>query len=93
MILKILGFLDILSALSFWLFYFFKLVPEKFILLIIFYLLAKGVFFLISKDIASILDVISAFIIFLALSFTLPAFLVILISLFLLQKGILSLLA
>lgn len=93
MIIKILGILDILTALLFWLSAFFHIIPEKILLIVAFYLLAKGIFFIISRDIASILDVISAGIIFISLNFTLPAIVVILVALFLLQKGILSLLA
>lgn len=90
MILKILGSLDIISAVFLWLFVFFKIIPEKFLMLAGFYLLAKGIFFLISRDIASIIDVICAGIIFLSLNFAIPSFIIILVSLFLLQKGILS---
>jgi len=90
MILKILGTLDILSAIFLWLSHFFNILPEKFIVLIAFYLIVKGVIFLISADIASILDVISGGIIFLSLSYSLPGFLIILVVLFLIQKGIFS---
>ena len=71
MIIKILGILDIISALIFWLLLFFNL-PKILLLLIAFYLLIKGSIFLISADIASILDILCAGIIFLALSFTMP---------------------
>jgi len=93
MIVKILGLLDIISALSFWLFALFHIIPQTLILIIAFYLLIKGAIFLISKDIASILDIICAGIIFLALNSGIPKFVAILVSLFLLQKGIFSLLA
>jgi hypothetical protein len=93
MIIKILGLLDILSAFSFWLFAFFGFPPKSLIMLFAFYLLVKGVIFLISADIASILDIISAGIIFLSFSFALPKFLVILVTLFLIQKGIFSLIS
>ena len=93
MIVKVLGILDIFAAMFFWLSFFFKFIPEKLILIAAFYLLIKGVVFLISKDIASILDIVCAGVIFLTLNYTIPSFLAILVSLFLLQKGILSLLA
>lgn len=93
MIVKILGVLDILAALFLWLFHFFHIIPEEIILILAFYLLAKGVVFLISKDIASMLDVLCAVLIFINLQSALPSFIIILISVFLLQKGILSLLA
>ena len=79
MILKILGFLDIISALSIWLAHFFHIIPQSFLMLIAFYLLAKGIFFLIS-----------AVIIFISFSVNMPGFIIILVSLFLIQKGIFS---
>ena len=93
MIIKFLGILDICAAIFFWIFSFFNFIPEKLILIIGFYLLIKGAVFLISADIASVLDIICAGFIFLSLSFTLPKFVPILITLFLLQKGIFSLLS
>ena len=91
MIVKFLGILDILAGAFFWLFAFFNFIPESFILIAAFYLLAKGVAFLISKDVASILDIIAAIIFFLVLSFTLPGWLVIITTLYLVQKGVFSL--
>tara|TARA_Y100000310_G_C20631812_1_gene789058 strand:+ start:860 stop:1141 length:282 start_codon:yes stop_codon:yes gene_type:complete len=93
MILKIFGALDIIAALSIWFGHFFNIIPQSFITLIAFYLLAKGIFFLISADIASILDVISAIIIFISFSVNMPGFIIIIVSLFLIQKGIFSWLA
>jgi len=93
MIIKILGILDILAALSFWLFAFFGFPPKSIVMLFAFYLLAKGVIFLISLDIASIIDVICAGIIFLSFTTPIPKFIVILVALFLLQKGVFSLVA
>jgi len=90
---KLLGIFDISAAILFWLFAFFAIIPEKFLLLAAFYLLVKGVIFLVSRDIASIFDIISSAIIFLALNFTIPKAIVIIVSLFLLQKGIFSLLS
>lgn len=93
MILKILGILDILAAVSVWLFGFFHILPQTFLLIIALYLLVKGVVFLISMDIASILDIICAGIIFLALSFNMPKAVILIVTLFLLQKGVLSLIS
>lgn len=91
MIIKILGLLDIITAFSFWLFAFFGIFPRSLIIFFAFYLLIKGVIFLMSADIASILDIISAGIIFLSLSFAMPKFIVIITVLFLIQKGLFSL--
>lgn len=96
MIVKILGFLDLLTAIFLWLGYFFKIIPEQFLLLVAFYLLIKGVFFIIlsaGTSIASFVDVIISGIIFLSFQHTIPKFLIILISLHLIIKGILSLIA
>ena len=91
MILKILGAFDIISAILFWLYAFFHIIPSSFIVFTAFYLIIKGVFFLISADIASALDILSSLLIFLSLTFTLPKIIVILIVIYLLQKGIFSL--
>jgi len=93
MIIKILGILDILAAISFWIFAFLGVIPKSIIMLFAFYLLSKGIFFLTSQDIASIIDVICAGAIFLSFSNPIPKFIVVLVALFLLQKGILSLVA
>jgi len=90
MILKILGSLDILSGIVFWMSGLFHFIPQKIMIIFAFYLLIKGVVFLISKDIASILDVCCSLIIFLSFSYSIPAVIVIIIALFLIQKGILS---
>ena len=86
MIIKILGTLDILSGIFFWLFAFFQIIPESVILLIAFYLIAKGVAFLISKDVVSVLDIIAGAIIFASLSFTIPLIISVIVTIYLLQK-------
>ena len=92
MIVKILGILDIIAAIIFWLFGMFHIIPSNIILIVAFYLLIKGIIFLISLDVASILDVIVSVLIFISLNFALPKVIVFLIALYLVQKGILSLL-
>ena len=93
LILKILGIIDIIAGLIFWLSAIFNIIPNNIILIIGFYLLVKGAVFLISRDIASIIDILCAGVIFLSLNFTLPRFLPIIVTLFLIQKGIFSLLS
>ena len=93
MIVKILGLLDIFSAVIFWLSALFNFIPDSFILLAGFYLIAKGVVFLISKDIASIIDVICGVLILVSANMVLPFIIVSIISLFLIQKGIFSIVA
>jgi len=91
MIVKILGILDILAAILFWLSAIFHIIPSSLILLFAFILLAKGIFFLISEHFASVIDVFIALIMFASLSFHIPQVIVIVLSLILLQKGVASL--
>jgi hypothetical protein len=90
MIVKLLGIIDILAAILFWIFGFFGLIPKTWIMLFAFYLLIKGAVFLISADVASILDIIVAMIMFLATSFPLPKAVYFIVVIFLLQKGFFS---
>ena len=76
-----------------WIFGIFHVLPSKLIFLFGFYLLAKGVIFLVSKDAASILDVICAIVFFAAPYAELPKIIVIIVTLFLIQKGIFSIIS
>lgn len=91
MIVKFLGVLDIVAAIVFWLFGVLNIGSKNLIMVFAFYLLAKGIFFLISADIASILDVACAIIMFIAINAGMPKLVVIIVTLFLLQKGLFSL--
>jgi len=90
MIIKILGILDLIGALLFWLFTFFG-IGKGVMMVIVLYLIIKGLVFVISADIASILDIIAGVLIYVALNFTVPRFISILVVLYLVQKGIVSL--
>lgn len=90
MIVKILGILDILAGILFWIGSFFGFISPQVILIVAFYLIAKGAAFLISEHLMSALDVLSGIVIFASLSFAIPEIMVILITLYLLQKGIFS---
>ncbi len=93
MIVKVLGALDILVALSFWVFEIFHInVMAGFILVLGFFLLIKGIAFATTLNITSILDIICALIIMASTSMVMPRVVVIILSLFLLQKGIFSIL-
>lgn len=96
MLIKIFGTLDILTAIIFilnnnfdksdiWL-------PNAIILFFGVYLLLKGFIFTISLEIMSILDIICAILIIISASMHLHAIIAFLVALFLLQKGILSIL-
>ncbi|MDO8516829.1 MAG: hypothetical protein Q7S33_01780 [Nanoarchaeota archaeon] len=92
MIVKFLGTIDILTAISFWLFISYNLIPQAFIVFFAVILLIKGVSFLILKDIASLLDVISSLVILASLNFSIPMLLSTLVIFYLIQKGVFSLL-
>ncbi|PIN77162.1 hypothetical protein COV15_02880 [Candidatus Woesearchaeota archaeon CG10_big_fil_rev_8_21_14_0_10_34_12] len=90
--IKILGILDILAAILFTISFFLK-IPTLIMLIIVFYLVIKGVFFLMFLDLASILDLIAGILIFLSLNTQLSIILNVLIIIFLVQKGVFSLLS
>jgi len=92
MIIKILGILDIFVGLFFWIFMIFNIQSlSAFVFLLGLFLLAKGIVFLTQLSIASILDIVSSIFILIGSSSDLPTLIVIIVSIFLLQKGIFSL--
>lgn len=94
MIIKILGILDIFIALCFWIFGIFNIqMMSGFILVLGLFLLAKGIVFITGMSIMSVLDIISSFIIIYSSSAEVNFIIVIILSLFLLQKGIFSLIS
>lgn len=92
MILKLLGILDVITAILFWLFAIFGIIPSSLILVLALVLLSKGIFFLISEHFASVVDIIIAAVMFLSISFHIPQVIAIILTLILLQKGVISLL-
>ena len=95
MILKLLGAIDIFVGMCFWLFGIFHILPDSFILILGLFLLVKGVVFITGLSITSFLDILSSIIIIVASSseVIMPNAVVIIITLFLLQKGIFSMLS
>ncbi|MBU3913370.1 MAG: hypothetical protein KKE50_04715 [Nanoarchaeota archaeon] len=93
MIVKILGIFDMLAALLFWVFGIFGIIPSNLILILAVYLLVKGLIFVISADVASVIDILVSLIMFLSLSFHIPQIIVITATLILIQKGAFSLFA
>ena len=91
MIIKLLGVLDIFIAILFWLFGVFGAIPSKFILFLGMILLIKGIIFITGLSITSFLDIFSAILILISTATKLPILVIALITLFLLQKGIFSL--
>lgn len=89
MIVKILGIIDILTGLLFWMFGIFGVGNKEFVLLLGMIVLIKGVVFIVGGDVISVLDIISGGIVMLSGSpgSGVPKIIVIIVSLFLLQKG------
>ena len=92
MIIKVLGILDLFVGIVFWIFGIFHIIPSSFVLVLGLFLLAKGIVFITGLSITSFLDIISSIIIITATSVAMPKIVVILIAIFLIQKGIFSML-
>jgi uncharacterized membrane protein len=94
MIIKILGILDIVVGLLFWVYGIFHVESLEGIIFILgLFLLVKGLVFISTMDIASAFDVVFGILIIIGISIMLPKVLVIIISIFILQKGIFSMLS
>tara|TARA_Y100000310_G_scaffold279332_1_gene298374 strand:+ start:1422 stop:1709 length:288 start_codon:yes stop_codon:yes gene_type:complete len=88
---KILGTIDLVTAILFWVFMVFDITGlTQIITLLGIFLLVKGIVFATTADIASVLDIISAMVIIVASSFNVHIIIVVIVSLYLLQKGIFS---
>jgi nitrogen fixation/metabolism regulation signal transduction histidine kinase len=90
MIVKILGTLDILSAALLWITHLSQIIPKQIMLLAVFYLMIKGVMFLSLGNWISLLDILSGLVIYLSLVYSLPGFIIFIVAVFLIQKGIIS---
>jgi hypothetical protein len=88
---KILGTVDLVTAILFWVFMIFEIAAlTDTVLFLGIFLLAKGIVFATTLDIASVLDIFSAIIIIIGSAFGLWTLLVVIVSIYLLQKGIFS---
>jgi len=93
MIVKILGLLDIFVGLLFWIMGVFNVNSLHGLVLILgLFLLVKGVAFAVTLDVISVLDIVMGLIVIAGSSFEMPIFIVVIVSLFLIQKGIFSML-
>jgi hypothetical protein len=90
MIVKIFGFIDILTAILFALFSAFGF-ASSLLMFFTLLLLAKGIFFAVYLDLFSFIDIAVAFVVFFGIFFTTPYFLIIIISVYLFGKGLFSL--
>jgi|APSaa5957512622_1039677.scaffolds.fasta_scaffold32056_2 hypothetical protein len=94
MIVKILGALDIVVGLLFWIYGIFHVESlGGFVFILGLFLLVKGLVFIATMDIASAFDIVFGICIIIGTTFTLPKLFVIIISIFILQKGIFSMLS
>tara|TARA_Y100000034_G_C6882277_1_gene404467 strand:- start:766 stop:1050 length:285 start_codon:yes stop_codon:yes gene_type:complete len=94
MIVKTLGILDIVVGVVFWIGMILNIQAlYGFIMLLGLILLVKGIVFAFNLNVVSVLDIISSFIIIYASSNELSNLIVIVVSIFLLQKGIFSMLS
>jgi len=94
MIIKVLGIFDVFIGLVFWMFGIFNIVSlSSFVLLLGLFLLVKGVVFFVGLSLASLLDIISSIFIIIGSTVGISSMFVVIVSLFLLQKGIFSLLS
>jgi len=93
MIIKIFGILDIISAIIFGLSYYFHFIPRTLMFIIAGYLILKGAIFLFTMDIASVIDVGCGVVILLSVFLSISHLIFIITLIFLLQKGIFSLLS
>lgn len=94
MIIKVLGVIDIFTGLLFWAFGILGIGNKEFILLLGLILLIKGIVFMTSMNIISLFDMLSGGVIILAVGGSgegISKIIVIIVSLFLLQKGAFSL--
>lgn len=92
MIVKILGIADIITAILFWIFAVFNVRSLAGIVLLLgLFLLVKGIVFIANLSLASLLDIMSSIFMIYASSNEIQIIFIIAISLFLLQKGIFSL--
>jgi hypothetical protein len=94
MLLKLLGVLDLIVAfIVFVNAYFFRLFsfPDIFIICAGTYLLIKGILFALVLDFTSFIDIAAGIIILLTLSLTVPHLIMAIVFIYLLQKGIISL--
>ncbi|MBM3247583.1 hypothetical protein FJZ17_03550 [Candidatus Pacearchaeota archaeon] len=91
--IQILGILDIISAIVLVLRYFFESLPDKIVWIFAIYLIVKGALFLLGRDFASIIDIFCGIILVFAVFIPISYGFMIFTAVFLIQKGIFSLIS
>jgi hypothetical protein len=90
MITKILGGIDLFGGIIIIINFISSLIPQKFLLFLGLIILIKGVSFSITLNFASIGDIVSGILIVVMAFAGTPFFIILIISIFLIQKGIVS---
>ena len=89
--MKILGTIDLLTAILFWIFMVFDITGlTQIITFLGIFILVKGIVFATTADMASVLDIISALIIITGSAFNMHIIIVIIVAIYLAQKGLFS---
>jgi len=92
MIIKTLGILDVVIGILFFISGIFNLIPATIIFIAGLFLLIKGIVFISDFNLPSILDIISGAIVILSTLITMPTLIIYLVTIYLIQKGMFSLL-
>lgn len=90
MMIRILGAVDLISAILFFLSRATDILSEKIVWLIGAYLIIKGVLFVFSKDIASALDILCGIVILLSLAISIHSVIILMVYIYLIQKAVFS---
>lgn len=89
-----MGIIDILTGLLFFINNsLVKFLPSKILWILGIYLIIKGIIFLLSVDIASTIDIICGVIVLLSIPFVIPKLIAAAVTIYLIQKGIFSLIS
>lgn len=90
MFVKFLGIIDLFVGVSYLIIFYSNNIQNSFILIIGIILLLKGLIFISSLNFASIMDAFLGLIIIISSSINMPIWIVLPVSIFLVQKGIFS---
>ena len=93
MFLKALGILDLFSVIIFILYSYTPFKLTTLLIICAIYLLSKGLIFLLFGDLISIIDVVCGIVLLLTLFFILPKLIVMVVCIFIIQKGLFSLIS
>lgn len=93
MLVKVLGIADLLTALVFFTSSIAGFIPDKLVLIVGLYILIKGIIFILIFDFASFIDVTAGIVILFSLAYNVHMIIIAIVALYLIQKGIISLMS